>query len=100
MEFIGRKTETLAIDGAVIAVHLQFIGGDFFFTDFLGFCQAQLVATDVAPDGKVARHLLVAVIGAVEGACTSNELEMYRDDGTIYRKRLGLSPDKLQIVKI
>ena len=31
---------------------------------------------------------------------TSNELEMYREDGTIYRKRLGLSPDKLQIVKI
>jgi len=31
---------------------------------------------------------------------TTEELEMYRDDGTIYRKRLGLSPDKLQIVKI
>ena len=24
----------------------------------------------------------------------------YRDDGSIYRKRLGVSPDKLQIVKI
>ena len=35
-----------------------------------------------------------------EKEITSNELEMYRDDGTIYRKRLGLSPDKLQIVKI
>jgi len=31
---------------------------------------------------------------------TTEELEMYRDDGTIYRKRLGLSPYKLQIVKI
>lgn len=31
---------------------------------------------------------------------TSSELEMYRDDGSIYRKRLGVSPDKLQIVKI
>lgn len=31
---------------------------------------------------------------------TSGELEMYRDDGSIYRKRLGVSPDKLQIVKI
>ena len=31
---------------------------------------------------------------------TSSELEMYREDGSIYRKRLGLSPDKLQIVKI
>ena len=35
-----------------------------------------------------------------EKEITSHELEMYRDDGTIYRKRLGLSPDKLQIVKI
>ncbi|MDY3266778.1 MAG: type IA DNA topoisomerase, partial [Phocaeicola sp.] len=25
---------------------------------------------------------------------------MYREDGSIYRKRLGLAPDKLQIVKI
>ena len=31
---------------------------------------------------------------------TAGELEMYRDDGSIYRKRLGLSPDNLQIVKI
>lgn len=31
---------------------------------------------------------------------TSSELEMYRDDGSIYRKRLGLSPDRLQIIKI
>ena len=31
---------------------------------------------------------------------TFAELEMYRDDGSIYRKRLGVSPDKLQIVKI
>ena len=31
---------------------------------------------------------------------TSSELEMYREDGSIYRKRLRLAPDKLQIVKI
>lgn len=31
---------------------------------------------------------------------TTSELEMYREDGSIYRKRLGLSPDKLQIIKI
>lgn len=31
---------------------------------------------------------------------TSSELEMFRDDGSVYRKRLGLSPDKLQVVKI
>ena len=31
---------------------------------------------------------------------TSAALELYRDDGSVYRKRLGLSPDKLQIVKI
>lgn len=31
---------------------------------------------------------------------TSSELEMYREDGSIYRKRLGLAPDKIQIVKI
>jgi len=35
-----------------------------------------------------------------ESGMTTEELEMYRDDGTIYHKRLGLSPDKLQIVKI
>lgn len=35
-----------------------------------------------------------------EKGITATELEMYREDGTIYRKRLGLSPDKLQIVKI
>ena len=31
---------------------------------------------------------------------TSSELEMYQEDGSIYRKHLGLAPDKLQIVKI
>ena len=31
---------------------------------------------------------------------TSVELEMFRDDGSVYHKRLGLSPDKLQVVKI
>lgn len=31
---------------------------------------------------------------------TSEEIEMYRDDGSVYNKRLGLSPDKLQIVKV
>ena len=35
-----------------------------------------------------------------EKEMTTDELEMFRDDGTVYRKRLGLSPDKLQIVKI
>ena len=35
-----------------------------------------------------------------EKGITSLELEMYREDGSIYRKRLGVSPDKLQIVKI
>ena len=36
-----------------------------------------------------------------EKGITSTELEMYREDGAIYRKRLGVvSPDKLQIVKI
>ena len=35
-----------------------------------------------------------------EKSITSSELEMYREDGSIYRKRLGLAPDKLQIVKI
>ena len=35
-----------------------------------------------------------------DNGTTSMKLEMYRDDGTIYRKKLGLSPDKLQIVKI
>ena len=35
-----------------------------------------------------------------EKGITSTELEMYREDGTVYRKRLGVSPDKLQIVKI
>lgn len=35
-----------------------------------------------------------------EKGMTASELEMYREDGTIYRKRLGLSPDKLQVIKI
>lgn len=35
-----------------------------------------------------------------EKGITSSELEMYREDGSIYRKQLGVSPDKLQIVKI
>lgn len=35
-----------------------------------------------------------------EKGITSAELEMYRDDGSIYHKRLGLSPDKTKIVKI
>lgn len=35
-----------------------------------------------------------------ENGITGNELEMYRDDGSIYRKRLGVSPDKLQIIKV
>ena len=33
-----------------------------------------------------------------EKSITTSELEMYREDGSIYRKRLGLSPDKLQII--
>lgn len=85
MEFVGRKTETLAVNGAVVAVHLQFVGGDFFFTDFFDFRQAQLVATDVAPDGEVARCLLVAVIGAVEGSRThpniATAMRTFADDG-------------------
>ena len=35
-----------------------------------------------------------------EKGMTASELEMYREDGTIYRKRLGLSPDKLQVIKV
>ena len=35
-----------------------------------------------------------------EKGMTASELEMYREDGTIYHKRLGLSPDKLQVIKI
>ena len=35
-----------------------------------------------------------------EKGITSSEVEMFREDGSVYRKRLGLSPDKLQIVKI
>lgn len=35
-----------------------------------------------------------------EKEMTAGELEMFRDDGSVYHKRLGLSPDKLQIVKI
>ena len=35
-----------------------------------------------------------------EKGITSAEVEMFREDGSIYRKRLGLSPDKLQVVKI
>ena len=43
------------------------------------------MATDVAPDGEVARCLLVAVIGAVEGACThpniTATMRTFADDG-------------------
>ena len=35
-----------------------------------------------------------------ENGMTSAEVEMYRDNGSIYHKRLGLSPDKKQIIKI
>ena len=35
-----------------------------------------------------------------EKGMTASELEMYREDGTIYRKRLGISPDKLQVIKV
>lgn len=35
-----------------------------------------------------------------EKEITANELEMYREDGSIYRRRLGVSPDKLQIIKV
>lgn len=35
-----------------------------------------------------------------EKQITASELEMYREDGTVYRKRLGVSPDKLQIIKV
>ena len=43
-------------------------------------------------------------LGMAEGGLRAESvhaaLEMYRDDGSIYRKRLGLAPDKLQIVKV
>lgn len=35
-----------------------------------------------------------------EKGMTTSELEMYRDDGAIYHKRLGLSSDRMQIIKI
>lgn len=35
-----------------------------------------------------------------EKGMTTEELEMYRDDGAIYRKHLGLSPDKKQVIKV
>jgi hypothetical protein len=35
-----------------------------------------------------------------QNGITTGELEMYRDNGSIYRKKLGLSPDKHQIIKI
>ena len=62
------------------------------------------------PIGEVMtkEHLITAPQGITleeakeicEKGITSSELEMYREDGSIYRKRLGVSPDKLQIVKI
>lgn len=35
-----------------------------------------------------------------EGGATTEELLLYKDDGTPYMKRLGLSPDKTQIIKL
>lgn len=51
---------------------------------------------------NVGGHLLTLeeIQELCEQGMTANELEMYREDGSIYLKRLGLSPDKLQIVKI
>lgn len=51
---------------------------------------------------NVGGHMLTLdeAVEICDKGITSAELEMYREDGTIYRKRLGVSPDKLQIVKI
>ena len=51
---------------------------------------------------NIGGHLLTEeeVREICEKGITAAELDMFRDDGSIYRKRLGLSPDKTQIVKI
>ena len=59
-------------------------------------------ANQNAPCSNIGGHqLTLEEAGEIcEKGITSSELEMYREDGSIYRKRLGVSPDKLQIVKI
>ena len=31
---------------------------------------------------------------------TSHEVEMYGENGAVYRRKLGLSPDKLKVIKV
>lgn len=31
---------------------------------------------------------------------TSREIEMYGENGAIYRRKLGLSPDKTKVIKV
>ena len=51
---------------------------------------------------NIGGHLMT--LEDVEEICangvTSREVELYGENGVIYRKRLGLSPDKLKVIKV
>lgn len=51
---------------------------------------------------NICGHLLTEkeVREICENGMTTGEIELYGDDGHIYRKRLGLSPDKLKVLKV
>lgn len=51
---------------------------------------------------NICGHLLTEkeVREICENGITTEEIELYGDDGHIYRKRLGLSPDKLKVIKV
>ena len=66
MKFVRRHAEPLAVDAAVLTVHLQLRRSDALLADFPGFLQGKLVSADVAPDGEGAGRILVGIVGAVE----------------------------------
>ena len=51
---------------------------------------------------NICGHLLTEkeVREICENGITTEEIELYGDNGHIYRKRLGLSPDKLKVIKV
>lgn len=51
---------------------------------------------------NIAGHLMT--LDEVREICadgvTSHEVEMFGENGSVYRRKLGLSPDKLKVIKV
>ena len=66
LKFVRGKPQSLAIDGAILAIHFQLGGSDLLLAYLFRFRQCQLMTTNIAPDGEIALGGLIRIVRAVE----------------------------------